>query len=107
MTIQEAAKQAIEVQDACNLSGVLRAFQNIVSEVIWPEANRLGKGTDWVNCHPICVMFLSKLCSLNGGSSSNDYNEAAGTYDYMHASDECEKLSKETTYNANTSKQRN
>lgn len=65
-TMQEAAKLAIEVQDACNLSGVLKAFSDIASNTIWPEANRLGKGTDWVNQHPICTLFLDKLSDLNG-----------------------------------------
>jgi hypothetical protein len=83
MTIRQAARTALGCQDACNLSGVLASFKEIVHEVIWPEARRLGKGTDWVNQHPICVLFLSKLCSLNGG-----YYEC----DYLHASDECEAL---------------
>jgi hypothetical protein len=83
MTIQQAAKTALECQDACNLSGVLASFKEIVHEVIWPEARRLGKGTEWVNTHPICTLFLSKLCSLNHG-----YFEC----DYLHASDACEAL---------------
>jgi len=78
MTIQEAARTALDCQDACNLSGVLASFKEIVHEVIWPEARRLGKGSEWVNKHCICVLFLSKLCSLNGG-----YYEC----DYLHASD--------------------
>ena len=83
MTIQEAARTALDCQDACNLSGVLASFKEIVHEVIWPEARRLGKGSEWVNKHCICVLFLSKLCSLNGG-----YYEC----DYLHASDACEAL---------------
>ena len=83
MTIQEAAKTAIECQDACNLSGVLASLKEIVHEVIWPEARRLGKGTEYVNTHPIVTLFLSKLCSLNRG-----YHEC----EYLHASDACEAL---------------
>lgn len=69
-----------------NLSGVLASFEEIVHEVIWPEARRLGKGTEWVNSHPIVTLFLSKLCSLNHG-----YFEC----DYLHASDACEALAQE------------
>ena len=87
MTIREAAKLAIEVQEACNLSGVLVSFSKIVHEVIWPEARRLGEGTEYVNTHPIVTLFLSKLCSLNGG-----YFEC----DYLHASEACEALALET-----------
>jgi len=83
MTIQEAAKTALECQDACNLSGVLASFKEIVHEVLWPEARRLDKGTEWVNTHPIVTLFLSKLGSLNRG-----YYECA----FMHASDACEAL---------------
>ncbi len=65
MTIQQAAQAALDVQNACNLSGVLASFKEIVHEVIWPEAHRLGKGTEWVNTHPVCSLFLDKLASLN------------------------------------------
>ena len=41
MTLQEAAQSALDVQDASNLSGVLRTFNEIVVDVIWPEACRL------------------------------------------------------------------
>jgi hypothetical protein len=85
MTIQQAAKTALECQDACNLSGVLASFKEIVHEVIWPEARRLGKGTEWVNTHPIVTLFLSKLWSLNRG-----YYE----YDYPRASETCERLAR-------------
>jgi hypothetical protein len=91
MTIQQAAKTAIECQDACNLSGVLASFKEIVHEVIWPEARRVGKGTEWVNQHPIVTLFLSKLCSLNGG-----YFEC----NYPHANEECEALSASATAEA-------
>jgi hypothetical protein len=83
MNIQEAAKTAIEVQDACNLSGVLASFQRIVSDVLWPEAHKQKAGTEFVNKHAIATLFLSKLCSLNGG-----YYEC----DYLAASDECERI---------------
>lgn len=67
MTLQEAAERAIQVQDACNLSGVLRTFDTIVMDVLWPEARRIGAGTDWVNQHPVVYLFLDKLMSLNHG----------------------------------------
>ncbi len=85
MTLRDAAQTALDVQNACNLSGVLASFTEIVHEVIWPEARRLGHGTEWVNEHPICTLFLSKLGSLNRG-----YYEC----DFMHASDACEALAR-------------
>ena len=66
MTIQQAAQQALDVQNACNLSGVLRTFNEVVSEVLWPESRRNGGGTRFVNLHPIATLFLYKLAALNG-----------------------------------------
>jgi hypothetical protein len=64
MTYQETAQQALDVQDACNLSGVVHAFSRAMS-VLWEEAHRTGQGTDWVNKHPIVTLFIDKLASLN------------------------------------------
>ena len=64
-TLKQAAETALFVQDACNLSGVLRSMTDIVFETLWPIAHETGKGTDWVNQHPIVSLFLSKLSSLN------------------------------------------
>jgi len=88
MTYQEAARTALECQDACNLSGVLFSFAEAM-HAICEEQQRLGKGTDWKNTNPIVTLYLSKLGSLNRG-----YYEC----DYMHASDACEAIVKgETT----------
>lgn len=83
-TIQQAAQCAIDVQDACNLSGVLGAFNDIVFDTLWPEARRIGQGTEWVNTHPICTLFLDKLCDLNQRA---DFYAAYGA---------CEELAKKT-----------
>jgi len=76
MTLQEAAQQALDVQDACNLSGVLHSLDQIVSQILWPEARRIGKGTDWVNRHAIVSAFLYKLMDLNGGETDSGYIDA-------------------------------
>jgi hypothetical protein len=78
MNIQQAAQAALDCQDACNLSGVLASFKEVVHEVIWPEARRIGKGTEWVNQHPICTLFLNKLSSLN--SSDCFCSQATSAY---------------------------
>ena len=67
MTIQEAAQKAIDIQDACNLSGVALAFTFAeVVQVICDESKRRNKGTGWKNTHPIITMFLLKMADLNG-----------------------------------------
>ena len=80
-TIKEAAETALQVQDGCNLSGILRSFNDIVKDTIWPAAQEQGKGTDWVNQHPICTLFLDKLASLNRtqclcGDNMNSFGSA-------------------------------
>jgi hypothetical protein len=64
-TIKDAAETALQVQDGCNLSGILQSFTEIVINTIWPAAREQGNGTEWVNQHPICTLFLDKLTSLN------------------------------------------
>ena len=59
-------KTALDVQSACNLSGVVHDFSRVVSE-LWDEANRLGEGTDWVNRHPICRLYAEQIMHLAGG----------------------------------------
>jgi hypothetical protein len=92
MTLQEAAQSAILCQDACNLSGVLASFHNVVTDVLWPEARRLGKGTEYVNTSPIVTLFLDKLASLN--RSQCVCSDSMKSYYSAYA--EVERLARET-----------
>ena len=67
LTIKEAAQMALDVQDACNLSGVVHSFSRVMS-LLSDEANRIGLGTDWKNTHPIAVLFSDKIASLTGSN---------------------------------------
>lgn len=64
MNYREAAQTALDVQDACNLSGVVHSLDKVV-DAVWEEARRQGKGTAFVNESPIVYLFLDKLMSLN------------------------------------------
>ena len=64
--LRKAACLAIEVQSACNLSGCVHTFSREIMPAVWAESNRLGKGTDWVNKHPIVRLFVDKLTHLAG-----------------------------------------
>jgi hypothetical protein len=72
MTIQEAAQTALDVQDAVNLSAVARSLVSVL-DVLWTQAREEGKGTDYVNTHPIVTLFLDKLTSLNHGDVLSCY----------------------------------
>lgn len=65
MTLQEAAQAALDVQNACNTSGVVHTFVQAMSALL-VEANRIGGGTYWANQHPIAKLFVFKLADLAG-----------------------------------------
>ncbi len=71
----EHYKRAIDVQNACNLSGVVHTFSRAMAH-IWFEARKEGKGTDWVNSHPIAVLYSSKVASLTGSHDSVQFSRA-------------------------------
>ncbi len=63
-------KRAVDVQDACNLSGVVNSFSSVLSK-IWEECRKVdGRGTMWVNEHPISILYSSKIASLSGSEVS-------------------------------------
>jgi len=84
MTYQELAQQALDVQDACNLSGVAKALGRAM-DVLWAEAHARNEGTDWVNQHPIVTLYLDKLAHLNRTQGEN-------TMKVMHAYDAVHKI---------------
>ena len=73
-------RSAIDVQDACNLSAVVHHWSALLTR-LWKEAEQTGEGTDWVNKHPINVMYASKVASLTGGEGVMNFMDA---YDRCH-----------------------
>lgn len=63
-TWKELAKEALEIQDACNIVGLAQAFANVAKEVRY----RLDPSTQAVNTHPVIVLWISKLSSLSDPS---------------------------------------
>jgi hypothetical protein len=77
-------QMALDVQDACNLSGVVYSFK-MAMEAICEESHQLSKGTEWKNKHPICVLFSTQIGYLTGTCGYADHQV------YMVAVKECEK----------------
>ena len=55
--------------DACNVGGAVNAGGVIrslaaVTQRIWADAHEAGKGTDWVNHHPIIACYVTSLVGL-------------------------------------------
>jgi hypothetical protein len=61
----EMYKDALDSQDACNLSGLVKTLAGHMEE-IWIEARAAGKGTGYVNTHPVVRLFLEQMVHLNG-----------------------------------------
>ena len=63
--------EAMEVQNACNLSGVLFSFARHMQTLC-----DLGLDPDARNAHPVCILFSSKIASLTGSESMDTFSEA-------------------------------
>jgi hypothetical protein len=79
-TIKDIAQEAMLVQDACNLSGVVHSFSRMM-EVIWQEARDKGEGTSYVNTHPIVKIMLDKLVMLAFENYHNSSKEVMDAFD--------------------------
>ncbi len=71
--MKQLYKNALNVQDACNLSGIVHSFSRDLSRL--RELNP-GMGTDEINRHAICVLYSNKIASLTGDNFYEAYREA-------------------------------
>jgi len=79
---QELAETVITYQDACNLSGVVYAFSKILHE-LWDYAHKHGKGTDWMNSHPLVLLTIDKLTQLSRYELNNKGQNGFNIYDFV------------------------
>ena len=77
-TMYDLVKNAVECQDACNLSGVVHSFSEDISRLRTLMENEEGFSTTKLNCHPVSVMYASKISSLVGlgGGGMEPYSYA-------------------------------
>ena len=59
-TLQQLAREALDVQDACNLCGVAQGFARAMLEL----GEYCPSGTDERNQHPIAQIWIDKMSSL-------------------------------------------
>jgi len=69
-TLQKLAKGALQAQNACNLSGVVHSMSQTMTE-LWAHAHEQGEGTDWVNTHPISILYATQIAWLSAGAMAN------------------------------------
>lgn len=82
---REAAQKALDVQDACNMSGVVYSWAEVM-DVICELDNRGKKGTEWKNRHPINSLFAAKLADLSM------VGPVGGVNNFDRATRECREL---------------
>jgi hypothetical protein len=81
-TLKQLAKEAYDVQDACNLSGVALSFGKALSDL--RDLRPANEGTDWLNTHPIAILWADKIASLTGIQTIGD-QRVFDAYDKVRA----------------------
>lgn len=74
-SLQELAQEALDVQDACNLSGVVHSFSRAIIELRFHLADLKAGGltsTTELNTHPICKLWADKIAHLAGTQFDRD-----------------------------------
>lgn len=80
-TLKELAQQALDVQDAANLSGVVISWTLAVQELRQRlSLDKLPCGTDDINRHPISMLWADKCASLTG-SQYAAFDEMSNAYE--------------------------
>jgi len=75
-TIKELAQEALDVQNACNLSGVVHSFSRAMTDLRELARAEGWEGTREINTHPISLLFSSKVASLTYSDSPTETTKA-------------------------------
>ena len=69
--LRKVAQDAMDCQNACNLSGVSHSYMKAL-DVVWNEQKegRLPPGTEVINRHPVLQLFLNKMALMSGAQFS-------------------------------------
>lgn len=68
--LSRLAREALAVQDACNLKGVIVGLAEAREQILLLGGRQ--QGTDWFNRHPIMRLYASKIHSLAGLGLSDE-----------------------------------
>lgn len=82
-TLNELAKEALLVQDACNLSGVVLGMSRAIADL----REHVKGGNDALHSHPIVLLWADKVAHLTG-------TQDIGNSKVMKAYDVCHDLAK-------------
>lgn len=77
LSIQQVAKNAIEIQNAVNLIAVVHNFHQAIESIrVHARANGKILSTQELWAHPICVLYSSKIASLTQSDSATVFSKA-------------------------------
>ena len=74
------AKECLDVQDACNVSGMSKSFAAMIAELWRHPLNVVGG--DWVAQHPIVKLWLDKFCDLARTERNTDTSAWTAVFDW-------------------------
>jgi hypothetical protein len=77
-------RNALDVQDASNLSGVVYQFARDM-KVICEEVRASGGVTEDVNRHAVCRLYAEQIAHLSGAGVTSDSKSYRQAYDICHA----------------------
>jgi hypothetical protein len=69
-TMADLAREVLQVQDACNLSGVVLSFGRSIIRLRVLLGEQGNEGTSNINHHPICQAWASKIADLSGSEEA-------------------------------------
>lgn len=77
--LYDLTREALQVQDACNLSGVVHGFARAIIRLreLHPDLD-----TDAINKHDICILWADKIAHLTGTQHNSDGIHCA--YSWAH-----------------------
>lgn len=90
LTEAELCQQALDVQDACNLSGVVHAYSNAMS-ALWVLADEKKWGTSDINTHPVAILYADKCAHLTR-TQSLGHSKVLDAYSAAHKIIEAAKV---------------
>ena len=76
--LKELAQDALDVQSASNLSGVVKGFDRAIADL---RSHIPDISTDKLNVHPICILWASKIASLTQCETGLNFTHA---YDWVY-----------------------
>ena len=75
-TLQQLCQDAINVQDASNLSGVINSFSRTMTDLREILSQDSDFSTDKLNRHSIAIMYSSKIASLTYSELGEEFSNA-------------------------------